>query len=391
VARIRRRQVLQGAAAAGAAGAVWATPGLVRAATEAVASTGSAPPDARTAGGTTTTQEFLKVAGPSGPVQPQTLTQTGLGRPQGLFVTPTAVFLADFDQRASFPINGGRLLRYDKATKAVSVVFGGGGGNLIFPTDVAVDGAGNVWFPDHGSCSFGVPGALKRLNGTSGPATVVDAAHQTPNYVALAVDGSTILVSDTGCISGPNAPVRPNDADHRRVKRYATTAPFAKAVVAGNGVDTGFPCSSTAWQAATSSPLRVPFGLAVLGSGTSGSVFVSDEYAHLVYEVDLATGQLRRCAGTCSSAATPTGDGGLATSANVPLPQGLAVDDLGNLYVLQINGRVRRIARNDGTISTIANFAVDMGSNAGIAFDHGDGSLYVTRPKTGVLYRLPAA
>lgn len=92
--------------------------------------------------------------------------------------------------------------------------------------------------------------------------------------------------------------------------------------------------------------VTVAFGSAMDGSW----VYVADEYAKVVYRVDFATATIGTYAG--NRAATNldgTGNGGRATAADVPYPQGLTVDDASNLYILQIEDQVRR-ADQSGTI-----------------------------------------
>src|ERR1700733_2569084 len=72
-----------------------------------------------------------------------------------------------------------------------------------------------------------------------------------------------------------------------------------------------------------------------------------------------------------------SGDGGLATSAQINYVSGIAIDSQGNLYFSEDQAGIRRIAP-DGTISSVA---ADNNA-AGLAVDSQD-RLYVAEPSTG--------
>ena len=68
-----------------------------------------------------------------------------------------------------------------------------------------------------------------------------------------------------------------------------------------------------------------------------------------------ATGKISTVAGAGDGLAGSRGDGGPATSAEVNLPQGVAVDSSGNLFIADTgNSEVREVSAATGTITTIA-------------------------------------
>jgi uncharacterized protein (TIGR03437 family) len=111
---------------------------------------------------------------------------------------------------------------------------------------------------------------------------------------------------------------------------------------------------------ATSAQLNLPYGLAVDATGA-------------VYVADLGNNRVRRIgpSGTISTVAgngamLSTGDGGPATSASLMSPRNLALDGYGNLYISEFAGhRIREVA-SGGNISTIAGTGV-----AGFSGDNG--------------------
>ena len=101
---------------------------------------------------------------------------------------------------------------------------------------------------------------------------------------------------------------------------------------------------------ARSAQLRIPDGLAL--DGDSG-LLVSEIWGHRVRRIDLATGIITTIAGT--GQAGFSGDGGAATTAQLNSPRGLARDSVGNVYVADTeNKRIRKIDRASGRISTVA-------------------------------------
>ena len=96
---------------------------------------------------------------------------------------------------------------------------------------------------------------------------------------------------------------------------------------------------------ATSAQLNLPLGVAVDGQG---SVYVADCNNNTVREV--SNGLIRTVAGT--GVKGDAGDGGQATSAQLYCPTGVAVDAQGNLYISDTNHRVREVS--NGIIRTVA-------------------------------------
>ena len=91
------------------------------------------------------------------------------------------------------------------------------------------------------------------------------------------------------------------------------------------------------------------YGPAALAVDKSGNVFFAD--GNTVLRLDAATGILTLVAGSGTQGFS--GDNGLATSAQLSIPQGLALDSAGNLYIADTyNNRVRKVS--NGVITTVA-------------------------------------
>jgi uncharacterized protein (TIGR03437 family) len=141
-------------------------------------------------------------------------------------------------------------------------------------------------------------------------------------------------------------------------------------------------------------PVNIPgtsaslYGPSALAVDKSGNVLVAD--GNTVLRLDAATGVLTVIAGNGTSGFS--GDNGLATGAQLNLPQGVALDTAGNLYIADTyNNRVRKVT--NGVITTVAgtgSYGGDSGDNGaaisaqlaqpwGIAVDSA-GNLYISEP-----------
>ena len=102
---------------------------------------------------------------------------------------------------------------------------------------------------------------------------------------------------------------------------------------------------------ATTAQLDSPQGLAL--NPTSNTLYIADTHNHRIRQLNLTTGILTTIAGT----GTPSfsGDTSLANNATLNLPTALAIDTRGNLYLADTaNHRIRRIDATTHIITTIA-------------------------------------
>ncbi len=112
--------------------------------------------------------------------------------------------------------------------------------------------------------------------------------------------------------------------------------------------------------AATAAFLAFPSGLAI---DSSNNVYIADTFNDRIRKVT-TDGNIATFAGNGDTGYA--GDGGLATSATLNGPEGIAIDTQGNIYIADgTNNRVRKVT-TDGKITTIA------GSNTAGGFS-GDG------------------
>jgi hypothetical protein len=139
-------------------------------------------------------------------------------------------------------------------------------------------------------------------------------------------------------------------------------------------------------RTATSSPIFLPFGVAV---DAAGDLIIADSSNNRIRRVDAGSGLMSTVAG--NGIVGSTGDGGPATSATIDNPTSVALDPAGNIYFSDSgNDAIRRVDAFTGLISTVAGtlgkhgYTGDNGpatsasfnSPNGISFDP-NGNLYI--------------
>jgi trimeric autotransporter adhesin len=135
------------------------------------------------------------------------------------------------------------------------------------------------------------------------------------------------------------------DAGNNRI-RMVTKSTGIISTVAGTG-SYGY---SGDGGIATSAALNYPRGVAI---DASGNIYIADTYNNRIRMVTKSTGIISIVAGAGSSGYS--GDGGLATSALLYNPRGVAIDASGNIYIADAgNNRIRMVTLSTGIISTVA-------------------------------------
>lgn len=92
-------------------------------------------------------------------------------------------------------------------------------------------------------------------------------------------------------------------------------------------------------------------GCADVAVDTQGNVYIADQWNNRIRKVNANTGIITTVVGNGTSGFS--GDGGLATAAQLNHPTSVALDTQNNLYIAD-NGRIRKIDANTGIINTIA-------------------------------------
>jgi len=241
-----------------------------------------------------------------------------------------------------------RIRKVTAGTGYISTVAGNGTGSfsgdggaatsaeIYRPGGVAVDGAGNLYIADTGNnrirkvTAAGIISTVagSGASGYSGDGAAATAA-KLQGPASIAVDGSgNLYIADT---------------QNNRVRMVTASTGYIS-TIAGNG--TG--AYSGDGGAATSAELFRPFSVAVDGSG---NVYIADYDNNRIREV--SSGNISTVAGNGTYGYS--GDGGAATSAGLRYPVGVAVDGAGNVYIADINNdRIRKVTAATGYISTVA-------------------------------------
>ena len=134
-----------------------------------------------------------------------------------------------------------------------------------------------------------------------------------------------------------------------------STIHFGGGIAAAQFIDTIVgPGATGDGGAAAAAQLKLPESVA---ADAAGNIYIADSRNHRIRKVDAATGVISTIAGT--GAAGFSGDGGPAAAARLQFPRGVAVDGAGNVYIGDMgNHRVRKVDAATGNISTIAGAGV---------------------------------
>ena len=225
---------------------------------------------------------------------------------------------------------GGRGIGKVDSTGTITTI--AGTARFHYPAGIAVDVAGNLYIADSGNHRIrkvDVTGTIttiagRTFSGDGGPASQAQLSE--PEGVAADSAGNVYI----------------SDGNNHRIRKVDFAGTIT--TIAGTG-EYGF---SGDGGPASQAQLASPGGVAV---DLAGNVYIADQYNNRVRRVDFA-GTITTVAGTGESGFS--GDGGPASQARFRQPFDVAVDGLGNLYIADRNNQRIRKVDFAGTITTIA-------------------------------------
>jgi len=210
------------------------------------------------------------------------------------------------------------------------------------PRGVAVDSNGNIYIADTDN------NRIRKVD-TNGIITTVAGISCTSGYCGHSGDNgpatSAELYDPRGVAVDSKGNIYIADYGNERIRKVDTNGIIT--TVAGDGTygyggDNG---------PATSAQLRSPEDVAV---DNSGNIYIADNGNHRIRKVD-TNGIITTVAGNGTQDYNgDNGDNGLATSAKLDYPEGVAVDSSGNIYIADANDRRIRKVDTNGIITTVA-------------------------------------
>jgi sugar lactone lactonase YvrE len=236
---------------------------------------------------------------------------------------------------------------------------------------------------------------LSQVEGLAAGGAVIDvtgtnlAAVTTVRFGAVGADSFTVMSNTSLLVTTPAAPPGPVDVT---ASSRNGTSPLIDADRYTYLAD----LSATRW-------MPTPFNAATIAIDNDGDMFMnvsSDAPSGDAVYVETPSGAIRKYAG--NGIVGYNGDNIPATEAELNDPSGMAFDAAGNVYIAdQFNGRIRRVDRQTGIITTIAGIGTGFSGMRGPAGSAGignpvslvfsrNGDLYFSSRNSQVVCRIAA-
>jgi trimeric autotransporter adhesin len=303
-------------------------------------------------------------AGDSGPA-----TSAELNSTQGVATDSAGnLYIADWQNNRVREVNAATGVITTIAGTGTAGYSGDGGAAtsamLKGPTGVLVDSAGNVYIADQAN------NRVRKVDAGTGVITTIAGTGTTGFSGDGGVATNAAMFSPTDLIFNSAGDLYISDDGNHRIRKVAAGTGVIT-TVAGNGT----PGYSGDGGAATSAELYYPAGMVV---DSADNLYIADTFNNRVRKVNTTTGIITTYAGT--GTAGFSGDGGAAASAQFSTPARLTLDKAGNMFVAdQSNNRVREIFQGTGIITTVAG-----NGTAGFSGDGGPGTAAAFHTPLGI-------
>jgi hypothetical protein len=281
-------------------------------------------------------------------------TSAFLNYPSNIFVDGSGnIFIADTDNFA--------IREVTASTGDIQTIIGNGtlaysgdGGSplnaeLNGPGGVFVDGSGNIFIADSDSS------VIREVVASTGDIqTVAGDALLGPGYTG---DGgaatSAQLDSPEGVFVDSSGNIFIADTNNSVIREVVASTGNIQTVAGDFALGAGY---SGDGGAATSAQLNGPFGVFV---DSAENIFIADTSNNVIREVTASSGNINTVAGNGTECtppgATPCGDGGAATSAQLSFPEGVFVDLSEDIFIADTSdNRIREVTASNGNINTVA-------------------------------------
>ena len=301
-------------------------------------------------GGSITTVAGSGTAGYAGDGSSATAAQ--LSSPVGVVVDTSAnLYIADSANNVIRKVTSSGTISTVAGINSVGAGYAGDGGaatsSLVnHPSALTLDSAGNLYIADT------LNHVVRKID-TSGNITTFAGS----GYASFAGDGgqatSAYLNTPSGLAFDGNGNLYIGDTGNHRIRKVAPDGTIS--TVAGTGTG-GF---GGDYGPAVNAQLFGPKGIA---ADAAGRIYIADSNNGRIRRL-LADGTIETIAG--NGGFGYSGDGGVATSASLNFPSGVAVDPSGKVYVADNqNNRIRVLTETPAIPAVSANGVVGVGADA---------------------------
>jgi type IX secretion system substrate protein len=207
------------------------------------------------------------------------------------------------------------------------------------PYGLAIDKSGNLYISDWENSVIRKVDPSGIITTIAGNAAIIGGGYTGDGGPAVAA----LLAEPAGIALDTFGNLFIADEQNNVIRKISAAGTITR--VAGNGIwafsGDGGPALSAAMQS--------PVGVAV---DVYGNLFIVDNYDNRIRKVSASGGIINTIAGNGTSGYS--GDGGLATAAELASPQAVAVDSRGNIFIADGKNNVIREVAPSGIISTFA-------------------------------------